>query len=175
MVFNGSWTLTSGYWLVANKPILPGTHWKGGGYIAMIPTLQLHPHYISIYITINSHLYCLLLLLLLLVPYDLPYHGPGLRRTSVHPGWSVAVHADRFGGLQEPIGAGAGGQGWPGTARDGRDGDVVRSVETMGWFDGKHSPNKGGKAKGCHWLLVGFDGSIFFGGCHNIWCRVWCM
>ena len=42
-------------------------------------------------------------------------HGPGLRRTSVHPGRSVAVHADRFGGLQKPIGAGAGGQGWPGT------------------------------------------------------------
>jgi hypothetical protein len=44
--------------------------------------------------------------------------GPGLRRTSVHPGRSVAVHADRFGGLQKPIGAGAGGQGWPGMARD---------------------------------------------------------
>ena len=53
------------------------------------------------------------------------------------------------------------GQGWPGMARG--PGDVARSVETMGWFGGKHSPNKGGKAKGCHWLLVGFDGLSFLG------------
>jgi hypothetical protein len=99
------------------------------------------------------------LLLLLLVPYDIPYHPRPRPAKNFSSPWTIGGRSRRS--FWRPSKAHRGRRRRPGMARDGQG-----SVETTGWFGGKHSPNKGGKAKGCHWLLVGFDGSIFFGGCH---------